>query len=130
MNSKEIAEFKKILDEIKENLSIPLAELNAENIDWKKMKTGNIGCYSHLRKTLYINQEHRDDPIEFVISTVAHELHHMWQHQKWGWKYFILCMPPIRFYFLEPKAIQVENEVDKILGIQGIRSKDKGTGII
>lgn len=129
MTVKEIMVFRKALDGMGK-LPYEIAEITAFNIEWKKMKPGNIGCYSHLKKKLYINEEHRDDPVEFLISTVGHELHHMWQHQKMGMFYFLLCIPPLRFMFLEPSAIDLERKIDEMMGMGGIRDEDKGSSVI
>jgi hypothetical protein len=64
---------------------------------------------------------------EQLVSTLAHELHHRWQFQKFGPLYFVMSIPYVRQFLLEKTAIEVEKVADELVGNGGIRDEDPHT---
>jgi len=128
MKAEEYKVLREGIDKICDELPHKIASFDVSNIAWTEMRAGNIGKYSHFGKKVYLNSEFRNYP-EGVVSTLAHELHHMWQHQEYGVLYFLMCIPFLRNILLERTAIEVENAADELMGNGGIRDADKGSGL-
>ena len=61
---------------------------------------------------------------EFMVSTLAHELHHQWQCDQFGIRYWFYCNFLFRDRLLEVTAREVEAHADKMMGMEGIRDGD------
>lgn len=87
---------------------------------------GTIARVNVYKKRFLISDFGQQMP-EMIVSTIAHELHHMWQFKTYGPLYFVMAIPVIRQRFLEKTAIEVEHAADKLMHMDGLRDGDKNT---
>lgn len=57
-----------------------------------------------------------------LYPTIIHELRHVWQMRKWGWRYIICCLPILRNYTIEKDAYRIQDAAEKFfLELDGVR---------
>jgi len=83
-----------------------------------------LGKYSHITGKIALNSRYQHSP-EYLVSTLAHELHHQWQHESWGIKYILLANFFTRDKYIERTAREVEQYIDGFIGMEGMRDGDK-----
>jgi hypothetical protein len=105
------------------NMPHPIANPDWTSIGWAKMGESVLGKYHHGKRTIELNESMRNVP-EFLVSTLCHELHHQWQHETMGWRYWLACSFLTRDFILERSAREVENAVDGYMNMSGLRDGD------
>jgi hypothetical protein len=119
----EIEIFCSQIKRVRPLLPHPIAELDLMAVGWARLPSSVLGAYNHIRRRITLNIDYRRTP-EFLTSTLAHELHHQWQHESMGWRYWLAANWLTRGWMLERTAREVENECDRLLGLEGLRDGD------
>ena len=123
MTGAEVEIFRSFLRLVRPKLYHEIADPRWTDMRWRTLKDSVLGEYNHWTRRITMNAKYRETP-EYLVSTLCHELRHQWQHDTMSYKYILACSYLTRRRVLEPTAIQVENAVDRILGMGGLRDGD------
>ena len=111
------------VEKIREKLSCPIADTHDIEMYWNdkyNVDNGILGSFNWIRPNdVDVSPLGKDSP-ELLVSTIVHELHHRWQHKKYGPLYYLMLLPVVRQLVLEKTAKKVELEADNLLGLGGL----------
>jgi hypothetical protein len=83
--------------------------------DKYNVDNGILGSYSWWRENAIDLSPLGQDVPSMLVSTVAHELHHKWQFEQYGFWYRFMVIPFVREFLLEKTADEVTIKMDELM---------------